>query len=99
MNELCDEKRFDKNVGGPLEQLRHGVNSGLFTGHTDEEDWGVAHRTLVPAFGPLNITAMFDDMKGLRVFARSCCRLPLTHDGKRHRFTAGTEMGPIRLVI
>lgn len=30
LNELCDEKRFVKKVGGPLAELRHGVHDGLF---------------------------------------------------------------------
>jgi cytochrome P450/NADPH-cytochrome P450 reductase len=61
-NELCDEKRFCKSVGGPLEQVRNGVHDGLFTAHHGEHNWGVAHRALVPAFGPLGIKDMFDEM-------------------------------------
>lgn len=65
MNEICDEKRFGKRVEGGLEQLRAGTHDGLFTAHNDEENWAIAHRTLVPAFGPLNIVNMFDDMKDI----------------------------------
>lgn len=61
-NELCDEKRFCKAVAGALEQLRYGIHDGLFTAYNDEHNWGVAHRTLVPAFGPLGIKDMFDEM-------------------------------------
>lgn len=30
-----------------------------------EEEWGIAHRVLMPAFGPLAITNMFDEMKDI----------------------------------
>jgi cytochrome P450 / NADPH-cytochrome P450 reductase len=62
VNELCDEKRFCKTVAGPLAEARNGVHDGLFTAHHGEHAWGVAHRALVPAFGPLGIKAMFDEM-------------------------------------
>lgn len=65
MNDLCDEKRFKKAVGVALQQLRSGVNDGLLTAYDGEENWGTAHRVLVPAFGPLNINGMFDNMKDI----------------------------------
>ncbi|EMD00975.1 hypothetical protein BAUCODRAFT_566786 [Baudoinia panamericana UAMH 10762] len=65
LNEICDEKRFGKLVSAGLSQLRNGTHDGLFTAQNDETNWHLAHRILVPAFGPLNITAMFDDMKDI----------------------------------
>ncbi|KAF7186838.1 Bifunctional cytochrome P450/NADPH--P450 reductase [Pseudocercospora fuligena] len=65
MRELCDEKRFSKDLGRALFQLRNGVHDGLFTAYGEEENWNIAHRTLVPAFGPLNIKDMFDSMKDI----------------------------------
>lgn len=63
VNELCDEKRFKKDVRGVLNQVRQGVHDGLFTATgPEEQNWGIAHRVLTPAFGPLPITNMFDDM-------------------------------------
>lgn len=63
VNEVCNEKRFKKDIRGVLEQVRQGVNDGLFTARGAEEpNWGIAHRVLVPAFGPLPIDDMFDDM-------------------------------------
>lgn len=38
------------------------MGAGLFTAHNEEHDWGVAHRTLVPAFGPIGIKDMYDEM-------------------------------------
>ncbi|KIX94974.1 uncharacterized protein Z520_09284 [Fonsecaea multimorphosa CBS 102226] len=62
LNEICDEKRFHKAVSGALDQVRNGVGSGLFTAYHGEHDWEVAHRTLVPAFGPIGIHDMYDEM-------------------------------------
>ncbi|KAL7789003.1 cytochrome P450 [Trichoderma ceciliae] len=62
VNEVCDEKRFQKSVSSVLRVVREGVHDGLFTAHSDEPNWGKAHRVLVPAFGPLPIRDMFDEM-------------------------------------
>lgn len=62
MNEVCDEKRFSKNVSGALEQIRNGIADGLFTAYAGEHNWEIAHRVLMPAFGPLSIRTMFDEM-------------------------------------
>ncbi|KAH9885920.1 cytochrome P450 [Xylariomycetidae sp. FL2044] len=62
VDECCDEKRFVKIPKGPLEQVRNGVRDGLFTARPEEENWGIAHRVLMPAFGPLSIRNMFDEM-------------------------------------
>ena len=62
MNEICDEKRFNKAVSGALKEVRNGVGDGLFTAFHGEHNWEVAHRTLVPAFGPIGIKDMFDEM-------------------------------------
>ncbi|KAK4508329.1 hypothetical protein PRZ48_002067 [Zasmidium cellare] len=64
-NELCDEKRYHKSVAEGLHQLRNGIGDGLFTAFDEEENWMTAHRVLVPAFGPLNISGMFDSMKDI----------------------------------
>lgn len=63
VNEVCNEKRFEKDIRGVLDQVRHGVHDGLFTAKGPEEpNWGIAHRVLMPAFGPMPINDMFDDM-------------------------------------
>lgn len=62
MNELCDEKRFTKIVAGPLKEVRNGIHDGLFTAHPGEHNWELAHRILIPAFGPLPIRGMYDGM-------------------------------------
>lgn len=64
VEELCDEKRFWKTPGDGLASInRKGGRSGLFTSPSEEDpDWQQAHRTLMPAFGPLAIQDMFGEM-------------------------------------
>ena len=89
-DELCDEKRFHKLVSASLAELRDGVSDGLFTAQDGEKNWETAHRTLVPAFGPMNIKDMFGDMKDIASqlalkFARygSTYRIPVAEDFTR----------------
>jgi cytochrome P450 len=63
LEEACDESRFHKKVTGPLVELRAGAGAGLFTAYHGEHAWGVAHRILMPAFGPMAIREMFDGMQ------------------------------------
>jgi cytochrome P450 / NADPH-cytochrome P450 reductase len=51
-----------KDVSGVLTEVRNGVGSGLFTAYNEEHDWAVAHRALTPAFGPMGIHDMYDEM-------------------------------------
>lgn len=62
VNEVCDEKRFGKTIGAVLKEVRAAVHDGLFTARAEEPNWGIAHRVLMPAFGPTKIQSMFDDM-------------------------------------
>jgi cytochrome P450/NADPH-cytochrome P450 reductase len=62
VDELCDERRFDKTLHRSLRQVRDFAGDGLFTAWTDEPNWGAAHRILMPAFGPAALRTMFDGM-------------------------------------
>ena len=63
LDELCDETRFHKVLPGGLERIKGENASSLFTSRSeDDPDWSQAHRILVPAFGPLAIPNMFDEM-------------------------------------
>jgi len=62
VEEFCDESRFDKKVFSALEKVRDLTGDGLFTAHTEEPNWGKAHRILTPAFGPHAMQDMFDKM-------------------------------------
>lgn len=59
---LCDESRFTKTVAGALLQVRNLTGPGLFTAHSWEKEWALAHTLLMPAFGPLAVRRMFPDM-------------------------------------
>ena len=62
VNELSDETRFDKRVAGALRNIRDFAGDGLFTAKTEEPNWAKAHRLLMPAFGPIGMRGMFDQM-------------------------------------
>lgn len=62
VDEVCDEARFGKLVHTALQNLRPALGDGLFTAHTHEANWTLAHRILMPAFGPLGIRGMFGKM-------------------------------------
>ncbi|GMK56137.1 hypothetical protein CspeluHIS016_0211930 [Cutaneotrichosporon spelunceum] len=55
---VSDETKFDKVVHLPLMEVRDFAGDGLFTAHTHEPNWTLAHRILIPAFGPLAIKKM-----------------------------------------
>src|ERR1700736_1267976 len=51
VDELSDEKRFDKAVRGPLRRVRAVAGDGLFTADTHEPNWSKAHNILLQPFG------------------------------------------------
>jgi cytochrome P450/NADPH-cytochrome P450 reductase len=51
VDELSDEKRFDKAVRGPLRRVRAVGGDGLFTADTSEPNWSKAHNILLQPFG------------------------------------------------
>jgi cytochrome P450/NADPH-cytochrome P450 reductase len=51
VNEISDEKRFDKAVRGPLRRVRAVGGDGLFTADTKEPNWSKAHNILLQPFG------------------------------------------------
>ena len=55
LNEICDQKRFCKEPTGPLLEARNGVQDAMFTAFKDEENWGIAHRILLPSFAPHSV--------------------------------------------
>ncbi|MCW8193965.1 cytochrome P450 [Proteobacteria bacterium 005FR1] len=62
VNEVCDESRFQKRIHKVLQHLRDLAGDGLFTAYKEEPNWARAHRILLPAFGPMAIRGMFDQM-------------------------------------
>src|ERR1700675_1013505 len=51
VEELSDEKRFDKAVRGSLRRVRAVAGDGLFTADTSEPNWSKAHNILLQPFG------------------------------------------------
>jgi cytochrome P450/NADPH-cytochrome P450 reductase len=51
IDELSDEKRFDKTVRGALRRVRAVGGDGLFTADTSEPNWSKAHNILLQPFG------------------------------------------------
>jgi cytochrome P450/NADPH-cytochrome P450 reductase len=62
VNFMCDESKFDKKVAAPVKELRSVGGDGLFTAHTSEPNWKLAHKILMPTFGPQAIRDMFPSM-------------------------------------
>ncbi|KAF2720304.1 cytochrome P450 [Polychaeton citri CBS 116435] len=62
MHEICDPDRFEKIPPRAQQEIRALTGDGLFTAFPTEQNWHVAHRMLIPAFGPLGIRKMFDEM-------------------------------------
>jgi len=51
VDELCNERRFDKSVRGALRKVRDIAGDALFTAYTSEPNWSKAHNILLPNFG------------------------------------------------
>ncbi|KAG8426494.1 hypothetical protein J3459_006733 [Metarhizium acridum] len=64
--ELCDQKRFRKYVGGPIVEIRAAVHDALFTAFDNESSWGVAHRIIAPHLSPEALRQQnFTEMRNL----------------------------------
>ncbi|KAI0441099.1 cytochrome P450 [Xylaria telfairii] len=63
--ELCDEKRFRKYVGGPIVEVRALVNDSLFTAFDHEASWGISHRIIAPKLSPSAIADVFNEMRDI----------------------------------
>ncbi|KAK4450521.1 cytochrome P450 [Podospora aff. communis PSN243] len=59
--EICDEKRFRKYVGGPIKEIRYLTHDGLFTAYDHEVNWGIAHRIVAPQLAPNLIANHFSE--------------------------------------
>ncbi|GAB3293946.1 cytochrome P450 [Epidermidibacterium keratini] len=60
--QMCGDPRWSKSVHQVLQQIRDFGGDGLFTAYNSEENWGKAHRLLMPAFGPMAIRDYFPRM-------------------------------------
>ncbi|KAF2730502.1 cytochrome P450 [Polyplosphaeria fusca] len=64
-NDLCDGTRFEKVIGAALKEVRALIADGLFTAYPNEKGWGIAHRLLMPVFGPITIRKMLPEMNDI----------------------------------
>lgn len=81
VDDICDEDKFMKVPRSVLTEIRNGVHDGLFTAHITEPNWGIAHRILMPAFGPQGIRNMFPEMHDVA----SQLVMKWARQGPRHR--------------
>ncbi|KAE9393363.1 cytochrome P450 [Gymnopus androsaceus JB14] len=79
VNEVSDDTKFRKKIGGGLLQVRHALGDGLFTADEHEPNWGIAHRLLMPAFNALAVRDMIEDMRDIcdQVLLKVCTTLLL----------------------
>ncbi|PHH89475.1 hypothetical protein CDD83_5995 [Cordyceps sp. RAO-2017] len=91
--DVFDEKKFQKTVAGALDQLRNGIKDGLFTAYPGEHNWEIAHRILMPAFGPLSIRGMFGEMQDIT----TQLVLKLARFGPDHPINASDEFTKLTL--
>ena len=61
--EICDEKRFRKFVGGPIVEIRYAVHDSLFTAFEHEASWGVHHRILAPLLTAAAVADQFIEVR------------------------------------
>ncbi|EJD04651.1 cytochrome P450 oxidoreductase OrdA-like protein [Fomitiporia mediterranea MF3/22] len=65
VRQVSDDAHFKKSVSRGLREVRNLAGDGLFTADSDEPNWGIAHRILMPAFGIANVRNMFPDMQDI----------------------------------
>ena len=61
--ELCDEKRFRKFVGGPIIEIRRAVGISLFDAFDNDATWGVHHRIIRPMLTADSVRTLFIDIR------------------------------------
>lgn len=84
VNQVCDESKFEKAIQGSLLGAKDGMGDGLFTAYSNDPQWHIAHRILIPALGPLAIRGMFPNMLDI------ACQLA----AKWYRFGPGAAFTP-----
>ncbi|KAI2643375.1 cytochrome P450 [Xylaria nigripes] len=65
VEEICDQTRFRKYVGGPIVEIRYTVHDALFTAFDNEPMWGIAHRIVAPSLSPSALRDRFTEMRDI----------------------------------
>ncbi|KAK0610715.1 cytochrome P450-like protein [Bombardia bombarda] len=63
--EICDQSRFRKYVGGPIVEIRYAVHDSLFTAYEHETNWGIAHRIIAPQLSTQAVAGHFNEVRDL----------------------------------
>ncbi|KAJ3875364.1 hypothetical protein F5051DRAFT_430618 [Lentinula edodes] len=98
VNELSDDSRFRKSVGGALKETRNLIHDGIFTNRTaatsvmvqafdGESSWITAHRLLIPAFGEMRVRDMLEDMR--KICDQMICKWDGYYSSMLHVIQAG----------
>ena len=85
IDELSDEKRFDKAVRGSLRRVRAVGGDGLFTADTNEPNWSKAHNILLQPFGNRAMTVLSPEHGRYRRAAREEMGAAQRRRGDRRR--------------
>jgi cytochrome P450 len=62
--EICNQNRFRKFVGGPIVEIRYSVHDALFSAFDNEPSWGVHHRILAPLLTQVAVAQHFTEIHG-----------------------------------
>ncbi|KAL8644049.1 MAG: hypothetical protein Q9210_007447, partial [Variospora velana] len=62
VNEMADDSTYTKFTHRLHKEMRPVFGDGLFSAESTDKAWWKAHRLLVPAFGPIGLSKMFDDI-------------------------------------
>ncbi len=65
VEEVCDDKRFEKHIHNVLRQIREFAGDGLFTVGTAEGTWKNAHRVVSPAFSAKSMNDYFEPISDI----------------------------------
>lgn len=66
-----ESEYFTKKLSGGLKEIKAFGGQGLFTTNTDDEDWKLAHKLLMPAFSPRAIKVKSCNGEGGGAFSRT----------------------------
>jgi cytochrome P450/NADPH-cytochrome P450 reductase len=47
-----ESEYFTKKIGATLKEVKEFAGNGLFTSNSDDDEWKLAHKILMPAFSP-----------------------------------------------
>jgi cytochrome P450/NADPH-cytochrome P450 reductase len=65
VDQVCDDRHFDKMISGGLMNVRAFAGDGLFTAWTQEPNWSKAHNILLPSFSQQAIRSYMPQMVDL----------------------------------